>query len=51
MFMASFHASIERCRAVLAGVDAGDPGVPNENLDLGEPPLARQYKHILNSGF
>ena len=44
MFMASFNATIERCRALLAGVDAGDPGLPNENLDLGQPPLAGQYK-------
>ena len=44
MFMASFNATIERCRTLLAGVDAGDPELPNENLDLGEPPLAGQYK-------
>jgi hypothetical protein len=29
---------------LLAGVDAGDPELPNENLDLGGPPLASQYK-------
>ena len=29
---------------LLAGVDAGDPELPNENLDLGEPPQAGQYK-------
>jgi len=44
MFMASFNASIVRCRALLAGVDAGDAELANENLDLGEPPLAGQYK-------
>jgi hypothetical protein len=44
MFMASFNATIVRCRALLAGVDAGDSELPNENLDLGEPPLAGQYK-------
>jgi hypothetical protein len=44
MFMASFNATMERCRALLAGVDAGDTELPNENLDLGEPPLAGQYK-------
>jgi hypothetical protein len=43
MFMAS-NASIVRCRALLAGVDAGDAELANENLDLGEPPLAGQYK-------
>jgi hypothetical protein len=44
MFMASFNATIVRCRALLAGVDAGDAELANENLDLGEPPLAGQYK-------
>ena len=38
MFMASFNATIVRCRALLADVDAGHPELPNENLDLGEPP-------------
>ncbi len=44
MFMASFNATIVRCRALLADVDAGHPELPNENLDLGEPPQAGQYK-------
>ena len=44
MFMASFNATIVRCRALLAGVEAGHPELPNENLDLGEPPQAGQYK-------
>jgi hypothetical protein len=44
MFMASFNATIVRCRALLADVDAGHPELPNENLDLGEPPLDGQYK-------
>jgi hypothetical protein len=44
MFMASFNATIERSRALFANVDAGDSELPNENLDLGEPPQAGQYK-------
>ena len=44
IFMASFNATIVRCRALLASVEAGQPELPNENLDLGEPPLAGQYK-------
>jgi hypothetical protein len=44
MFMASFNATIVRCQALLAQVDAGRPELENENLDLGEPPLAGQYK-------
>jgi hypothetical protein len=44
MFMASFNASVVRCRALLANVDAGHPELPNENLDLGEPPHAGKYK-------
>jgi Zinc dependent phospholipase C len=44
MFMASFNATIVRCQTLFADVDAGHPELPNENLDLGEPPLAGQYK-------
>jgi Zinc dependent phospholipase C len=44
IFMASFNATIDRCRALLANVEAGHPELPNENLDLGEPPEAGQYK-------
>jgi len=44
MFMASFNATVERCRTLLANVDEGHPELPNENLDLGEPPEAGQYK-------
>jgi hypothetical protein len=44
MFMASFNATIVRCQALLAQVDAGHPELENENLDLGEPSLAGQYK-------
>jgi hypothetical protein len=44
IFMASFNASVQRCRALLADVEAGHPELPNENLDLGEPSQAGQYK-------
>ena len=44
MFMASFNATIVRCQALLANVEAGHPEFENENLDLGEPPRAGQYK-------
>jgi|SRR5580700_9658746 hypothetical protein len=44
IFMASFNASIERCRTLLAAVDAGHPELPNENIDIGKPPQAGQYK-------
>ncbi len=44
MFMASFNATIVSCRALLANVDADHFELANENLDLGEPPLAGQYK-------
>src|ERR1700691_3043303 len=42
--MASFNATIVRCQALLAQVDAGHPELENENLDLGEPSRAGQYK-------
>ena len=44
MFMASFNATIERSKMLFSSVDAGNLELPNENLDLGEPPLAGQYK-------
>jgi hypothetical protein len=44
IFMASFNSTIERSKALLASVAAGHSELPNENLDLGEPPLAGQYK-------
>ncbi len=44
MFMASFNATIERSKTLFSSVDAGHLELPNENLDLGEPPLASQYK-------
>jgi len=44
IFMASFNASIERCRTLLAAIDAGHLELPNENIDIGKPPQAGQYK-------
>jgi hypothetical protein len=44
MFMASFNATVERCKALLANVDAGQLELPNENFDLGVPPQAGKYK-------
>ena len=38
MFMASFNASLASCRTLLASVDAGQSDLPNENIDIGEPP-------------
>ena len=35
LFMASFNATIDRYKAVLANVDAGGPELPNENFDSG----------------
>ena len=43
MFMASFNATIESYRALLANVDAGDMELPNENFDVGEPTPAGKY--------
>jgi hypothetical protein len=44
MFMASFNATVERCKVLLANVDAGQLELPNENFDLGVPPQAGKYK-------
>jgi len=44
IFMASFNSTITHCRTLLAAIDAGAPELPNENLDLGEAPLAGRYK-------
>jgi hypothetical protein len=43
MFMASFNATVDSYRALLANVDAGDLELPNENIDLGTPTVASQY--------
>ena len=43
MFMASFNATINSYRTLLANVDAGSFEFPNENFDLGTPTVAGQY--------
>jgi hypothetical protein len=43
LFMASFNASIDRYRALLAAADSGLPELPNENFDSGEPTVAGKY--------
>jgi hypothetical protein len=42
--MAAFNTTIERYRALLAGVDAGKLILPNDNFDMGEATLAGQYE-------
>lgn len=44
MFIASFNATVARCKVLLANVDAGQLELPNENFDLGEPTMAGKYK-------
>jgi hypothetical protein len=44
MFMASFNATVDRYRALLANVEAGRMELPNQNFDIGEPPLIGKYK-------
>jgi Zinc dependent phospholipase C len=43
MFMASFNATIESYRTLLAKVDAGEPALLNVNIDVGEPTPAGTY--------
>jgi hypothetical protein len=43
MFMASFNATVDSYRTLLASVDAGGLDLPNENFDLGTPASAGQY--------
>jgi len=42
--MASFNATVDRYKAMLANLDAGQLELPNENLDSGEPTVAGKYK-------
>ena len=44
MFMASFNATVDTYRTLLAAVDASHLELPNENFDLGTPALAGQYR-------
>jgi len=44
LFMASFNATVDRYKVVLANVDASGPALPNENLDAGGATIAGKYK-------
>jgi hypothetical protein len=44
LFMASFNATVDRYKAMLANVDAGGPDLANENLDAGGATIAGKYK-------
>lgn len=44
LYMASFNASIDAYRELLAGVGSGRLNLPNDNLDMGEATKAGQYK-------
>jgi hypothetical protein len=43
MFMASFNATVDSYRSLLAKVDADQMDLRNENLDIGEPTSAGKY--------
>jgi Zinc dependent phospholipase C len=43
MFMASFNATVDSYRALLANVDAGRMELVNENFDIGTPTVAGKY--------
>ena len=43
MFMASFNATVDSYRALLANVDAGRLELRNENFDIGAPTPAGKY--------
>jgi hypothetical protein len=44
LYMASFNASIDRYRELLAGVGRGRLSLPNDNFDVGETTMAGKYK-------
>ena len=44
LFMASFNATVDRYRVMLANVDAGGPAPVNENFDAGGAMLIGKYK-------
>jgi hypothetical protein len=44
LYMASFNVTIDRYRALLAGVGGGKLALPNDNFDVGGATLAGQYK-------
>lgn len=43
MFMASFNATVDNYRTLLANVSAGRLEIANENFDVGQPPAAGKY--------
>ena len=43
LFMASFNATVDSYRIVLANADAGNLVLVNENIDVGTPTLAGRY--------
>jgi len=43
MFMASFNATVDSYRTLLANVDAGRMELPNENIDVGQLTPAGKY--------
>jgi hypothetical protein len=43
MFMASFNATVDNYRSLLANAGAGRLNLPNENFDVGEPTVAGKY--------
>jgi len=55
MFMASFNATVDNYRQLLANVSAGRLEIANQNFDLGQPPAAgaylgadETYDHLVN---
>ncbi|HUD98351.1 MAG TPA: zinc dependent phospholipase C family protein [Bryobacteraceae bacterium] len=44
LYMASFNASIDAYRQLLAGVGSGRLNLPNDNLDMGAAAKAGEYK-------
>jgi len=44
LFMASFNATVDRYKAMLANVEAGGPELANDNLDVGGATIAGNYK-------
>jgi len=44
LFMASFNATVDRYKALLANIDAGSTDLADENLDVGGPTIAGKYQ-------
>ena len=44
LFMASFNATVDRYKTILANVDTGGPELPNENFDVGGATPIGKYK-------